>query len=116
MSRLQKILQINLILLFSGNVFAAACCGGNSTIPSLITTDDRQTLSASVSHSQIDTDVYTNGVWKKRNDLETFDTYKIDAAFIFEDRYQWGFSLPVVKRAQSGVFGGSSSGIGDVSA
>ncbi len=115
--RLQNILLFNLIFFVTANrAFASACCGGSSTIPTLITTDDRQTISLTLSRAQADTDVYANGLWKKRNENEVSETYKLDSAFIFEDRYQWGFSLPVVSRQKSGALGGTSSGLGDISA
>ncbi|MFZ3230358.1 MAG: serine protease spb1 [Pseudobdellovibrio sp.] len=85
-------------------------------MPALITGDDQSMVTTSYSYSRVDTDVTDQGVWIKRseNDL-TSRILKIDAATIFKDQYQVGFSLPIQTRNKSGVTGGESTGLGDVS-
>lgn len=110
-------MKLLLLLLFSfgvvENAFAAACCGGGFATPSLISGDDRAQITSSLSHSEIHADAYTSGLWKKRETKESTEILRLDAAHIFEDRWQTGVSIPVVKRSRSGE---SSSGFGDISA
>lgn len=91
--------------------WGAACCGGGFAAPSLIAGDDRAMLTGSYLYSQIKNDVYADGLWKKRGFREDFETFRIEGARIFSDRWQAGFSLPVVKRTRQGE---SSSGAGDL--
>lgn len=108
-------LFINLIFFFVPiKALAAACCGGGFATPSLITGDDKAQLTTTYSNSRVDADVYSNGVWQKRAGDDITQTYKIEAAHIYKDLYQFGFSVPVQTRARSGALGGTSSGLGDV--
>jgi hypothetical protein len=104
------------LLLFSfclsEKIFAAACCGGGFATPSLISGDDKAQITSSLSQSEVHADVYTNGLWKKRETNEHSETFRIDAAHIFADRWQAGLSLPVIKRSRANE---SSSGLGDAS-
>jgi hypothetical protein len=72
-------------------------------------------LSTSYSRSKIHADVLTNGDWRKRNEDDITETYKLEAAHIFQDRWQGGVSIPYQKRIRSGAQAGSSSGLGDIS-
>lgn len=114
-----KNLQFSFIFLISllatAQSWAAACCGGGSAIPSILTSDDQRQISGSYSYSQVDTDVFTNGVWQKRSVDDVTKIYKLEAAQIFADRYQTGFSIPIQTREKSGQEGGTSSGLGDIS-
>jgi hypothetical protein len=109
-------MKLLLLLPFSFGVtqktFAAACCGGGFATPSLISGDDKAQITSSLAYSEVHADVYTSGLWKKRETEEHSETLKVDAAHIFEDRWQVGLSLPVIKRSRAGE---SSSGLGDVS-
>lgn len=95
---------------------AASCCGGGISTPSLITGDDKAQISTTLTHSKVDTDVFSNGVWQKRTSDDLTDTLKIEGAHIFNDRFQAGFSVPVQSRTKAGDQGGKSSGFGDLSA
>lgn len=115
-SLLYKTVQLLLFcLLKSTAALAASCCGGGFATPSVITGDDRAQLTSSLSYSKIDTDVFSNGVWQKRAGNETSRTYRIEAAHIFADRFQAGFSLPILTRSKDGSQGGESTGLGDTS-
>lgn len=110
---LTKLLLLLLFSLFVGPAaFGAACCGGGFATPSIISGDDKAQLTSSLSHSEIQSDVYTNGLWKKREQAENSETLRLDGAHIFNDRWQAGFSIPVIKRSRADE---SSSGFGDVS-
>lgn len=100
-------------LLFLQQAHGAACCGGGFATPSIIAGDDKAMMTSSFSYSQLHADVYTNGLWKKREELENSETLRIDGAHIFNDRWQAGFSVPVIRRSRSNE---SSSGFGDASA
>lgn len=102
-------------LFFSRLALAAACCGGGFAMPSVITGDDKAQLTTSYSYSKIDTDVFSNGVWQKRTADDSTQIYKIEAAHIFADRFQYGLSLPLQTRKKEGSIGGQSTGLGDIS-
>ncbi len=91
--------------------WGAACCGGGFAAPSLIVGDDRAVLTGSFLQSQISDEIYADGLWKKRNFREDFESLRIEGARVFRDRWQGGFSLPLIKRTRSGQ---SSSGAGDL--
>ncbi len=108
-------LFINLFLvLTTSKAMAAACCGGGFAAPALITGDDRAQITATYSNSRIDTDVYSSGIWQKRSGDDLSQTYKIEAAQIYHDVFQFGFSLPLQTRERSGALGGTQTGLGDI--
>jgi len=105
------------IVVTSNSAWGAACCGGGFAMPSLIMGDDKALVTTSYSFSKVDTDVTDNGVWIKRaNDDLTTKIFKIDAAIIFNDRFQAGVSVPIQDRQKQGGISEESSGLGDVSA
>jgi len=101
-----------IILSFAANkVWASACCGGGFAAPALIAGDDKAIFTGSYLYSQISTDVYADGLWSKRDFQESHESFRLDGAHIFRDRWQGGFSLPVVRRERQGEV---STGVGDV--
>lgn len=107
-------LLISAILFCALETFAAACCGGGFAAPALITGDDKAMLTTTYSNARIDTDVYSSGIWQKRQGDDISQIYKIEGARIFKDVFQYGFSLPLQTRQRSGNLGGTSTGLGDV--
>lgn len=97
-------------------VLAAACCGGGVSVASLITTDDKAQVSALLSQSKVDTDVFSNGVWQKRKTQDETQVLRLEASQIFEDRFQYGLSVPLQNRQREANSSGAYSGLGDVSA
>ena len=97
-------------------VQAASCCGGAAAIPTLITGDDLAIFSTSLSAGKVDTDVLPTGVWQKRQVDDRTQTLKLQAAHIFQDRFQVGVELPTQTRDRGGDGGGRSSGLGDMTA
>lgn len=81
--------------------------------PALISGDDKAQMSLAYSRLTITDDVFPNGQWKSRTDDETLESWQIEAAHVFRDRWQMGLSLPVVQRSRLGE---SSAGLGDVTA
>ncbi len=94
---------------------AAPCCGAGFAIPSIITSDDKAQVAVSYSYSKIHADVFTNGDWRRRQEKDVTETYKLEGAHIFNDRYQFGVSAPYQKRTREGAQADSSAGLGDVS-
>lgn len=95
---------------------ASACCGGGFAMPALITGDDKATMTTSYSYSKVDTDVTDAGVWIKRNNDDlTSKVFKLDGAYVFNDRYQAGVSVPIQSRAKQGAVSEDSTGLGDIS-
>lgn len=90
---------------------AASCCGGGFASPSIITGDERTTLSTELSYSNIATEVTSGGLWQSRSSPESLETFRLQGAQIFLDRFQIGGGLPVVRRSRSGS---NSSGLGDL--
>ncbi len=89
---------------------AAACCGGGLPVPALILGDEQANFSSSLTVSEIRTDVSANGVWKDRTNKENAETLRLDAAHIFRDRFQYGMSVPILRRERVN----DSTGLGDV--
>jgi hypothetical protein len=102
------------IYFFSCIASAASCCGGGFAIPSLITGEDKAQLTSSLTYSKIDTDVLDTGIWRHRTNNDVSQILKIEAAKIFNDRYQYGISIPIQSRMTSGTQGGEASGLGDI--
>lgn len=96
-------------------VFAAPCCGSGFTIPSIITSDDRAQIATSYNYSRIHADVFTNGDWRRREEKDITEIFKLEGAHIFQDRFQFGASIPFQKRTRQGAQADSSSGLGDLS-
>lgn len=109
--KLWLILLSNFIL--SKQALAAACCGGGLSAPSLIVGDDRAQLTSSYSFSEVVVDnVDSKGVWRKWDHHQQIQTIKIEGAHLISDRWQMGFSLPLMKRT---LLDESYSGVGDTS-
>lgn len=98
--------------LFSKNVWAAACCGGGFSTPSIIAGDDKAQFTTSYSLTEVVVDsVDSQGLWYQWEDHQRVTTFKIEGAHIFKDVWQVGFSIPVIQRsAMDEVY----SGLGDV--
>lgn len=107
-------LLFSFTLFFEGNVWAAACCGGGFAAPSIISGDDKAQLSSSISYSEIAIDnVDAKGIWRTWEHHQKVQTFRIEGAHIFKDRWQAGFAIPVVQRSRLDQ---SYSGFGDVTA
>jgi hypothetical protein len=94
-------------------VFAAACCGGGFSAPSIIVGDNKAQLSTTYSFTSVLIDnVDTRGIWRKSSEHQAVQTFRIEAAHIFWDRWQTGVALPLMQRAKMGQ---SYFGLGDAS-
>lgn len=105
------IINLVLILTYASSLWAAACCGGGFAAPSIIAGDDKAQLTSTVSYSQVVVDsVNSRGIWRSGDEHQQVRTFRLEGAHIFSDRWQLGFSLPVIQRS---FMGKSYSGLGD---
>ncbi len=97
--------------------WAAACCGGNNLVPSLISGDQRTQVTATTAYSRVLGEVPIEGAtqWRDEADVESRSSMRLDAATLLSDRWQVGLSLPVVRRfrERNGVQA-QAMGVGDV--
>lgn len=114
--RFKKLLSsLVLTLAFGPSAFGAPCCGSGFTIPSIITGEDKAQLSASYNRARVYADVFTNGNWRRRQEKDVTEIYKLEGAHVFKDRFQAGVSLPYQRRTRDGAQADSSAGLGDTS-
>lgn len=116
MIRLLPLLFFNVLAV--SQAWGAACCGGGVAAPSLILGDDKAIFTNSYSYGTITDDVSTNGIWRERDENSIVQSYRLEGAHIFADRFQVGGSLPLVSRSRSGRDQNgqeSSQGLGDTS-
>lgn len=106
------VIKLLLSLLYSSQVWAAACCGSGFATPALITGDEKAQFTTSYSFSRISEDVGADQIWRKRAQPEKSESLRIEGAHIFSDRFQVGVSVPLIKRTMGEA---TSSGLGDVS-
>lgn len=101
-----------LALLAPDAAHGAACCGGGFAAPSIIAGDDKAQVTTSVSMTEVVVDnVDSQGIWRSWGTHQKIQIFKIEGAHIFEDRWQAGFSLPVVQRSRQSE---NYSGLGDI--
>lgn len=87
------------VLIVSVNqALAAACCGGSSILPSLLTGDDK--IQAQITYSTQNNLAYVdgNGNWWHMGKADTSTVLKFDFATLISDRFQIGATLPVTER------------------
>ncbi|MGZ3773876.1 MAG: hypothetical protein ACXVCY_03215 [Pseudobdellovibrionaceae bacterium] len=102
--------------LFTTSIAAgSACCGGGISIPTIITGDDKQILTTSLAESTVDTFVGSDGIWRKTQDQDRSFIFRLDIARIFSENFQIGVSLPFQERTKTGLQGGNSAGLSDIS-
>jgi hypothetical protein len=98
--------------------WAAACCGGSSAAPALITGDDRAQVSVTVSQGRVIGDAPPDGlpVFRANGDDEFTRLVRLEAATLITDRWQAGLGVPVVQKSteKSGSSGRSAAGLGDL--
>ena len=100
------------LLCLSSEIWAAACCGGASSMPTMILGDDKAQISSSYTFSKVDIDSVDNeGYWHRWDQHITTETFKIQGSHLLSDLWQMGFGIPIVKRARDQE---NFSGLGDL--
>lgn len=106
-----------MITLLGTNAHAAPCCGGASSLPSLITGDDRAQLSSSVASGHVVGDAPSQGtpIFRTSEDTEESLTLALAGAYRVADRVQIGAELPMIRRVRrTERLSAESSGVGDI--
>lgn len=94
------------------SVWAAACCGGGSALPSLITTDDRSQFSSTLSLGEVVVDnVNGAGYWFRNAEHQKTQILKFDYAYVLDSDIQLGVTIPIVSKKFADQ---SYSGLSDV--
>ncbi len=108
-----KIIFFLWVLFLSQKIWAAACCGGGASIPSLILGDDRRQVSTQMSFGQTAVEyVDAQGLWYTSDESTATQTLKMDVAQIISDRWQVGVSIPWIQKIKAQE---KQSGLGDIS-
>ncbi len=98
-------------------VWAAPCCGGGSSLPSLITGDDRSQMSVLVSRGAIIGDAPPQGIpiFRSSEDAEEIDTINLSGAYLLTEGLQIGTVVPLIRRSREvGTDLAAAQGIGDL--
>lgn len=112
--KLSSRLLCSFLFFASAKVFAAACCGGGFAAPSIIVGDDRAQFTSSYSYTDVIVDnVDSQGLWRQWDAHQSVQSFRLEGAHILSDRWQAGFSLPLIQRSRLGQ---DYSGLGDVAA
>jgi len=100
------------------DAWAAACCGGTSATPALISGDDAYQFGIAVSRAEVIGDAPANGrpVFRGAGTDEVTETYRFDVAATLSDRTQASVTIPFAEKSvNAGSASNGSSGIGDIS-
>lgn len=115
---IRRLLFLVFALSFYTKAYAASCCGGGASFPSLILSDDKAQLGFSAAFSKIIGDAPLSGkaIFRSPSDDEWIYTYTLDAASLITDRWQLGSTLPFVEKTRSTESDkASAKGMGDIS-
>lgn len=111
MKRLSHLPLISLLFL-SPAAWGAACCGGGFAAPAILAGDDRAQVTTSYSMTEVVVDnVDAGGFWRKWDDHQRVQTFRLEGAHLISDRWQAGMAVPIVQRS---FLDQSYAGLGDV--
>lgn len=82
--------------------WSSACCGSVVAVPAMIVGDEKAVFNTSFSYGTRQVDVNSSGLWKKRSEDYTTETFRIEGSHLIADRWQAGFSLPMTRQSQQG--------------
>lgn len=108
-----------LSFLLVSEVLASACCGGGSSLPTLITGDYQGQLVLSGSNSAMTHDSTVQGKLRKRdgNNQEVIETLTLSAAYLVSPYWQVGLTLPYkLNTRRTSKYEESSRGLSDIKA
>lgn len=107
---------ILLLFFFQANAFGAACCGGSSAIPSLITGDNEAQLSLSQSYGKVIGRTYSKNTNIFYSDTKKYKTYttSIKGAYLLSPLLQIGGGISLLHKSHGeGSVNESDTLIGD---
>lgn len=100
--------------LFSKLAYGAACCGGGSSLPALILSDDRWAMASVLSAQFVVAESRSDGKTQWRRDAlnERELIWSLSGVYRLGSRWQAGLQIPLMMRSISEV---SDAGLGDLS-
>ncbi len=107
-----------IFLASGGTLEAAPCCAGSSSLPALITGDERAQFAASFSQGSVIGDAPNEGipVFRGAGESETTQTLKLSGAGLLSDRSQVGVTGTFASRAfHRGSENATATALGDTS-
>lgn len=111
-------LGLLLLSLFASDAQAAACCGGTSAAPALISGDDAYQFSFIASRAEVIGDAPASGrpIFRGPGSDEVTETYRLEGVALVSDRWQASAALPLVRKSRAtGDASLGRSGVGDIS-
>lgn len=83
-----------------GSAFAAPCCGGGSSLPSLITNDDKAQVGIAASYAYVVGNAPDSGraVFRSDRNQESTTQLSLEGATLLTDMWQAGVQIPVLFR------------------
>lgn len=97
---------------------AAACCGGTSAAPGLLTGDDTHQLTISASSSTVIGDAPEQGwaVYRSSSTSEVLRTFRLEGSMLVSESWQIGLSVPMMRKEfTSPRSSDSATSLGDLS-
>ncbi|MBS1960366.1 MAG: hypothetical protein JST80_12890 [Bdellovibrionales bacterium] len=93
---------------------AAACCGGGFASPTIIAGDQASQFTLSYGFNSVVVDnVDSEGYWRRWDEHQQVQSFRIEGATLLSDRWQAGLAIPMIQRTRTGD---THSGLGDVAA
>ena len=88
------------VLTHSNFAQAAACCGGTSAAPGLLTGDDTHQLTISASSSTVIGDVPEQGwaLYRSASTSEVIRTFRLEGSMLVSESWQIGLSVPMIRK------------------
>ncbi len=106
------------VLTHSNLAQAAACCGGTSAAPGLLTGDDTHQLTFSASSSSVIGDMPEQGwaVYRSSSTSEVTQSFRFEGAMLVSESWQIGLAVPLIRKEFTSLRGSdSATSLGDLS-
>lgn len=88
------------LILLSGKVQAASCCGGGLSLPGMIVGDDRRLLSIQSTATQLREESLPSGEWSMYPKARTSQSMQLSFSQLLSDRWQAGGSTSLMHNNQ----------------
>lgn len=114
-----KLIFVSFLLIFiSGHSIAGSCCGGSAGSTQIITGPQKYVFRANYQNKTLLADTSTKYQIDPRGDyeLESIETTNLSSSFKFNDFWQMGLSIPIVRKTRNiNQNWKSKDGLGDIS-